>query len=368
MKQTHKRIIIGTEIETYSIIPSDNYNISYRVSKPPLGVSEKGERFIQDKTIGSEYNSKPFETIREAFFLLKSGLRKYFRRLYRSRQTDDKRPVPLLVGTWINRLAGVHIHISIAEKTLTPKIATSLSNHIHDHIPLLIAVAANSPVWNRKITAAASNRILHGTKNYFSVTKRNKIETDSNYEITYNPRNRIKPPTLELRIFDSNIPEFIVTSICLVKAICLKWLRHRPKVNYIKHNGYIQARNNAAIHGTKCKLLWKKDWVSFRDYFDRFLWEHREELEIMDIPEDIYKTLQFIKSGYNGTKIIHDSAVLSKKKYPRAWEKYFAKHYNTALEQLLNGNSLRDFAAELGIKLPETENAWLGRKNSSIGR
>ena len=49
-------------------------------------------------SIGSEYNSRPFETIRESLFLLKTGLRKYLRTLYRTHAPMRDHVVPLLVG------------------------------------------------------------------------------------------------------------------------------------------------------------------------------------------------------------------------------------------------------------------------------
>src|SRR6266567_7898768 len=76
------RVIIGVEIEAYSIGRGD-YKIGRRTSRPRPGLSERGERFTRDTSIGSEYNSRPFSTIREALFLLKAGLRKYLRDRYR---------------------------------------------------------------------------------------------------------------------------------------------------------------------------------------------------------------------------------------------------------------------------------------------
>ena len=148
MRDFHKHIIIGVETEIYSINPT-GYAIGRRLSRPPRGSRETAERFLKDTSIGSEYNSRPFETIREAFFLLKSGFRKYIRRLYVHKKTPHTNPLPLLTGTWTNRFAGTHLHISIAHKKLDFDTAASMARYRHDYIPFLIAVSANSPVWNR---------------------------------------------------------------------------------------------------------------------------------------------------------------------------------------------------------------------------
>src|SRR3954449_11844972 len=76
-----RHVVVGAEIEAYSIALAD-YTIGRRTSRPRAGVSERGERFTRDTSIGSEYNSRPFTTTREALFLLKSGLRKYLRDQY----------------------------------------------------------------------------------------------------------------------------------------------------------------------------------------------------------------------------------------------------------------------------------------------
>src|SRR5437762_853704 len=135
--QFNKSVIIGIEIEAYSVDLSER-KIGRRLSRPRRGLSESGERFTRDTSIGSEYNSRPFTTIREALFLLKSGLRKYLRGLYRSRQPEKDYRLPLLMGSWTNRFAGTHMHVSLAERPLTAKDAASLAWHLHDHIPFLI--------------------------------------------------------------------------------------------------------------------------------------------------------------------------------------------------------------------------------------
>ncbi len=288
----HKRIIIGVELEAYSIDTSD-FQIGRRLSRPRPGLSEAGERFTRDASIGSEYNSRPFATVREAFFLLKAGLRKYFRNLYRSREDEVDHRIPLLVGGWTNRFAGAHLHLSVEGRELMRQQASSLAWHLHDQCPLLIAVAANSPIWRKQVTGKASNRFLRGSETYFTATKRGRLTMVDTRELVYNPGRKTKPPTLEIRVLDSNIPEFIVAALCLTKAVALRWLKGKRAANRMTHHDYLIARLEAASRGMRCKLPWNRTWIPVTEYLDRFLWEHREELAAMDIPDDIFDVFKW---------------------------------------------------------------------------
>jgi hypothetical protein len=359
-----KRVLIGVEIEAYSIGASD-YQIGRRLSRPRPGLSEEGERFSRDASIGSEYNSRPFTTPREALFLLKSGLRKYLRSLYRS-QRPERHHVPLLVGGWTNRSAGTHLHISVADQTLTKEQAESLAIHIHDHLPFLIAIGANSPIWDKQITTHSSNRFLHGSDIHFLPIPRGKLTQEPTHELVYSPGRKRKPATLEIRVMDSNIPEFIVAALCLVKAATIRWLKERPAINDVQHSEYLWARLDAGRRGMRSKLPWGCNWLPARRYLDRFLWEFREEIEEIDPPDEVFEAFRLLKKGYNGARIIRTAALVAKKEHPQTWQRRFAKRYYQGLELLLSGNSLWDFAEELNVPLPNTDNVWLGRKGASI--
>ncbi|MBI4249825.1 MAG: hypothetical protein HY611_10015 [Elusimicrobia bacterium] len=365
LKRFHTRILVGAEIEAYSISAAD-YGIGRRLSRPRPGLSESGERFTRDSSIGSEYNSRPFATVRESLFLLKSGLRKYLRRFYRGKVPKHHRRFPLLVGGWTNRFAGTHLHISVAARRLDHRQARSLAWHIHDHIPLLVAIGANSPVWRKRLTGRASVRLLRGSRKYFTPVRRGRLGADENCEIVFSPGRKSKPPTLEIRVLDSNLPEFIVASICVVKAVALRWLRRKAAANRVRHQDYLHARLDAGFRGLKCRLPWNGKWLTVSKYIDRFVWEHREELEEMDVPGEVYETLRLIKRGYNGARILHDAVALAQAEHPQTWQRRFAKRYSRGLERLLSGDSLWDFSKALGVPLPDTESTWLGRKGASI--
>lgn len=367
MFEFHKRVVIGVEVEAYSIDTSD-YRIGRRLSKPRPGLSESGEQFARDTSIGSEYNSRPYSTVREAFFLLKSGLRKYLRRLYRAEKLKESRHlVPLLVGGWTDRLAGAHLHLSITGRTLRKSDAASLARHIHDHIPFLIAIGSNSPVWERRLTHWASNRIRRGSETYFRPTRRGDLRQGDDLEIRLNPGRKRKPPTLELRVLDSNIPEFLIAELCLVKAMALRWLRRRGACHRLRPAEYLRARDEAARKGMRARLPWGRDVLSIPQYLDRFVREHYPEFKAMDIPDEIDEVLRLLKRRVNGAEIIRAAAVDARRAHPQTWQKRFAKRYTAGLEALLSGNSLRDFARALKVPLPAVDSVWLGRKGDVLG-
>src|SRR3989338_9898511 len=110
-QRSQRAISVGIELETYSISVPE-YRISREIQFPRRGIAEAGERFTKDVSIGSEYNSRVFYTIREAFFLLRNGLRKYIH-FGGSQEPEDY--TVFLVGGWVDRFAGTHIHTAVGK-------------------------------------------------------------------------------------------------------------------------------------------------------------------------------------------------------------------------------------------------------------
>jgi len=359
-QEWHKRIVMGVEVEAYSISTA-NFRIGRRISRPVRSISEKGERFTRDASIGSEYNSRPTSTLREAFFLLKSGLRKYLHSLYETKVQRDS-TIPLLVGGWNNRFAGTHIHVSIDGVDLTLERARRLAGHIHDHVPLLIAIGANSPIWGNLITSNASNRILKGSSKYFQPLLRGELSSRDMKEFVFNRGRKRKPATLELRFLDSNIPEYIVAAMCIVKAACLGHLRRGRVRNMMTYAEYLQSREEAAIRGMRASLCWNGRWMPAGDYLDRYIWEYRREFKAMDVPEEIIDVLRLLKRGYNGSRLILEGAGRSREEHAQTWRRRFAKRYARGIELLLSGNSIWDLAESIEVELPSTSRVWLGKE------
>jgi hypothetical protein len=345
-----RRIVIGVEIEAYSIESGDNH-IGRKLSSPKRGLSEYDEGFTRDSSIGSEYNSRPFSTVREALFLLRSGLRKYLRTLYQAPYSRHAHRVPLLVGGWTDRTAGTHLHVSVRGSRMSHKEAVSLSCHVHDHLPLFIALGANSPVWERELTPYSCNRILQGTETYFNPLLRGQLASGKTTEMCYSHALGDKPPTLEIRVPDSNLPPFVVASLCLMKAVCLRWLRGGGLSNRTRHQDFLRARNEAAKQGMCARLCWKGQWMPAGNYLDRFLLVHREEFEAMDVPDEIDEVLRLCGSGFNGSRILRDAVLEAQRTHSRTWEGHFAERYVRGLQEVLSGNTLADFASALCVRL-----------------
>ncbi|MDD5671984.1 MAG: hypothetical protein PHN49_10110, partial [Candidatus Omnitrophica bacterium] len=123
-------ITMGVELESYTIELPEN-RICRDLHYPRRATIEKGERFTRDWSIGSEYNSKVFTTIREAFFLLKTGLRKYTE--FREERSGSSRYVIFPIGGWIDRFAGAHIHLALGKKGPCYEDAKELAGYLHDH-------------------------------------------------------------------------------------------------------------------------------------------------------------------------------------------------------------------------------------------
>lgn len=351
-------VSMGVEVEFFAIC-MPRYKITRTIVQPHRHLTEKGERFTCDKSIGTEYDSMVFSTIREASFLLKSGLRKFLLKHYPySRQTKIESIA--FLGGWKDRFAGAHFHIARGPSGIRKKCADKLAQHIHDHLPLLVVLCANSPVWKGKITKYASNRFLLGSKEYCLATERGVLDRYHYNEINYNNARGSKPPTLELRVCDGNIPEFLCAALVILQAITLACLRGRRASNICSHSNYLLARESAAKEGVNATLFWKDRKVSVPNYVDLFFKYYRREIEEMDVPGELLDVFKLLKVGFNGAEIIRRSCSSLRRRHPKAWRTYFGRKYASAIGQLLDGEMTKVFARQLGVKLPSINKVKLG--------
>lgn len=353
-------ISMGVELETYSIALPE-YRICREIQFPRPSSVEEGERFTRDDSIGSEYNSKVFKTIREAFFLLKSGLRKYSR--FKSSGAQNRHAI-FPIGGWTDRFAGTHLHLALGDDKFTFEQARRLSDYLHDHLPFLIALTGNSPVWREKITPHNSNRVLLGSKTYCQVTKRGVLHKRHFREIVFNRGGKKKSPTLEIRICDSVLPEYIAAALCVCLAVAKRWLKRKQPYNHSTHTNYLSARDQAVRFGPRAKLVWTNHWLNVKDYTDLFFRKYAEELDRMDIPDDVIRVFKYLKRGWNQSEIIRKASALCMNKHRPTWQRRFAKRYSNAVQELLDGNSYEQFTRRLGVKLPSVDRVWLGRKGA----
>lgn len=361
MKLKSKTITMGVELETYSIALPE-YRICRELHFPKKSIIEKGERFTRDDSIGSEYNSRVFSTIREAFFLLKSSLRKYTR--FKSEEEKKERFVIFPTGGWTDRFAGMHIHLASSRKGIEYKDAKGLAARLHDHIPFLIALCGNSPVWREKLTSHASNRLLLATHKYCRISKQEALNKHRFRELTYNRGGKKKPPTLELRVCDSSVPEYVAAALVVCRAVALRWKARGQKLNRCTHANYLKARDQAVRLGVNAKLYWNNHKLTVPEYADIFFRKYEEEIEQMDVPEEVLRVFKYLKKGWNQSEVIRRASANCIKRHKPTWQRQFAKRYAAGIEELLDGNSFEQFAKRLGVKLPTVKRTWLGRKEA----
>lgn len=360
--ERHKRVVMGVEVEAYTIL-TPGHRITRHMAFPRRGVGEKGERFTRDASIGTEYVGRPFASMREGLFLLKAGLRKYSQKHYERKTRSRKLRQLLLVGGWRDRFAGAHVHLSVAGRELDKEAARRLAGHIHDHIPFLIALGANSPVWADEITGVASNRVLRASSIYFQPIDRRVLTQRPYDELVYSLGRKRKPPTLELRVLDSNVPEFVLAAATFVKAVALDWLRGRGASNRLTRADYLKSREQAALRGMRARLCWRGEWIPARRYLDRLVWAHRDTLEAMDLPHELWTALRLLKRGFNGAELLCAAAQRAYDEHPQTWQQRFARRYVAAIDELLSGHSLLDFAHRLEVDVPDVEDVWLGGRH-----
>ncbi|MFH1996688.1 MAG: glutamate-cysteine ligase family protein [Candidatus Omnitrophota bacterium] len=356
-----KNISMGIELETYSISLPGN-RICRELHFPKRSSIEKGEKFVRDWSIGSEYNSKVFTTVRESLFLLKTGLRKYAK--FRQDNGSDRQYVIFPTGGWIDRFAGAHIHLAMGKNGIDFDDARELSGYMHSHIPFLIALTANSPVWREKLTPYASNRLLLGSDKYCKITKPGFLYKRPYREMTFNRSSAKKPGTLEIRVCDSSLPEYLVAALCVCYAAALRWKKGKRPLNRSTYGNYVTSRKQAILFGSQAKLAWSNHWITVPKYIDLIFRQYKEELKWMDIPQEVIDVFKYLKKGWSQSGIIRASVKKYQKKHKPTWQRQFASRYALAIESLLDGNSLGEFAKRLGVTLPKIDRSWLGRKDA----
>jgi len=336
-------ITIGVEIECYTILTSRK-TISRSVLLPGRRFSEEGERFTIDKSIGSEYVTRPFEGVVEALHAIDRGLEKYA-------DSSNNHALPLPIGGWNDRFAGAHFHIGLKEKGFSREEALSLANYIHDHIPFIIAVSASSPVWRRRITEYSSNRLLRVGGKYCIPVAKGVLNQNHYREMNLNPGNKRKPPTLEIRVCDSNIPPYVCTVMTILKMLASAWRNGKKACNSLTHEAYLQSRIEAARRGVKAVLYWNEKPVTVGEYLRLLYLNYGDEASVLDVPQSVLEAIDMLEKGWNHAEAIRHAAIESKKRFGREWEKDIAVKLASAIKALLHGGSLKNYYEALGLRV-----------------
>ncbi|MFO8058866.1 MAG: hypothetical protein R6V10_16385 [bacterium] len=351
------RVSLGAEVEAYTI-NLDNYSISRHFRLPHQGVVEKDESYHRDRSIGIEYASRPFNSIRESLFGIKSGLRKSLVK-YRQGQKASKYTL-FFTGSWRDRFAATHFHVGLGEDGIEFDHARRICRHLHGHLPLLIALLANSPVYMERITTLDSNRFIHGGEKFFYPLKFGELDREYREEMTYNRSRKKRTPTLEIRPCDANLPEYIVAGLVIIKAVSQACLSRRNLSNRNRDEVHLLARNNAARYGPAAVLYWNNRPLRADSYLDRFFREYHTFLSRMEIPPEVIEVFKLFQQGWNGAGILRRACRRHQRKRPRAWSRYFAKDYGRAINLALSGETVSTFARTLGLRPPSTAGIKLG--------
>lgn len=352
----------GIEIESYLI--KGGKVLERTAIQPIKDVVEPGEDFTEDIAIGNEYISPVFDDINKGLFLLRNGLRKY--RIFAQKKANYQIG---LFGTWLKDPAGVHFHIGLGEEGIGKEDAGPLMAYIHDYLPLIIALCTNSPVFQEELTSIASNRMVkYGDEWCKSISKPEilKLRSDHWIEINYNAHRKDKPPTVEVRIADANIPEFIIAAVEVLRVLTIGYLSGKPSPNDLSFENYNKSKLSASKFGVKGKIYWNEKSLEMQDYIDTFFDSFYEELEEKDLTDEILDVFRLAKLGWNNATIIrssieHIKSVYSSKKFN--WKKQFLMRYSGALSSSLDGNNLIDYARLMFVDLPDLKDIKLGKEH-----
>ena len=354
-------ITLGAEVETYTIT-LDDYHIGRHFMLPRKSVIEKGESYHRDRSIGIEYASRPFTSIREALFNIKGGLKKSIT-AYRFEQAKKKRDYVLFfAGTWRDRFAATHFHVGLSPDDLSFRDAVMVSKHLHGHLPFLIALLANSPLYRGGITASDSNRALVAGDKFFYPLEFGELDSEYREEMTFNKSRKKRTPTLEIRPCDANLPEYMAAGLVVVKAVSMAAIGRKAICNRNSHERHLKAREKAARHGPAATLYWNNRPLRADSYLDKFFREYDWALSQMDIPPEAFEVFRLFKMGWNGAGILRRACRRHKRAHPRVWERYFAEEYADAVTALLQGETLHTFSRMLGLRPPDTSGIKLGNR------
>ena len=101
----------------------------------------------------------------------------------------------------------------------------------------------------------------------------------------YLVEERDKPPTLEIRVCDTNIPEYAVAALTVVYAVIMRAKKgkkgeQRKKKPLMENTfkNHLIARENAIKSGSKAELIWNNKKTTMAKYVDKFFYFYKDEL------------------------------------------------------------------------------------------
>jgi carboxylate-amine ligase len=210
---------------------------------------------------------------------------------------------------------GIHVHVGLDD----PDKAIHVANGMRVHLPLLLALSANSPFWRADSTGLLSTRtpifrafprvgIPPRYDSYEDWSKRirfmvgSKVIADYTY-LWYDVRPHPNFGTVEVRVMDSQTRvEHTVALAALVQAMVKELAEHFEAGKRLSRYPYEMLDENkwlAARHGLEGELvdLPKQDRVRTKDLVRRLLKRLRPHAEELDSTEDLDRLEDLLDHG-----------------------------------------------------------------------
>jgi carboxylate-amine ligase len=213
---------------------------------------------------------------------------------------------------------GIHVHVAVDD----PDKAIHVTNGIRVHLPLLLALSANSPFWRAQSTGLLSTRTpifrafprvgippryddFEDWSKRIDFMERSKVIADYTY-LWYDVRPHPRFGTVEIRVMDSQTRvEHTVGLAALVQAMVKELCEHFDSGEQLSRYPYEMLDENkflAARHGLEGELvdLPTRDRVRTKDLARRLvdrLREHAQELGGADALEAVEDLVEHGNGG-----------------------------------------------------------------------
>jgi carboxylate-amine ligase len=215
---------------------------------------------------------------------------------------------------------GIHVHVGLDD----PDKAVHVTNGMRVHLPLLLALSANSPFWRGDQTNLDSTRtpifrafprvgIPPRYDDFDDWSKRiafmyeSKVIRDYTY-LWYDVRPHPKFGTVEIRVMDSQTRvEHTLALAALVQAMVKELAEHFESGQKLSRYPYEMLDENkwlAARHGLECELvdLPDTDRVSARDLARRLLTRLRPHAQELGSLEELEYVEDILENGNGASR------------------------------------------------------------------
>jgi len=271
----------------------------------PNSVLNRGWRYQSDYTAGCEISTPILTSIGEAITKIQSQFRRIIKASENNSNIDFHGYIPYFDCS-NGRTLGQHIHVG-KSNGISFSTAKSLATYVVNIYPFLMGLSANPIPSIRGLEA----RYCRPIYTYNSV-----ISTDHYAEISYSEQHN----TLELRIFDGNIPQVNLTNAFIITHIAKNKLNTTPTTYNLQI--YRAERERALRYGLMSLNI---------PFYIRKIIEYAGNIKIPNIPcikEILYLACKY---GVNVSQVYNTLNLPPQQKYT-----YFKQQLTNIREFLLN--------------------------------